>query len=232
MTTKTSDRADLSFSVNESVPVSAILERPRDAQFILVFAHGAGAGMEHPFLESLTRELGAVGIATFRYQFPYMEQNRRVPDLPKVLTATVRAAVAKASELCPNLMLLAGGKSMGGRMTSTAAAESPIARVRGIVFVGFPLHPPKKPSTQRADHLKKVAIPMLFLQGTRDTLADLKLLLPICDDLGELASLRVIDDADHSFHVLRRSGKSDAEILRVLARDILEWANTLKFDGK
>jgi hypothetical protein len=228
MSEKNSDRADLSFAVNDNTHVSAILDRPRDAKFILALAHGAGAGMEHPFLESLTRELNVIGIATFRYQFPYMEQRRRVPDLSKILTATVRAALAKASELCPKLPLLAGGKSMGGRMTSTAASEGEkLPGVRGIVFVGFPLHPANKPSTKRSEHLKKVTIPMLFLQGTRDTLADLTLLRPICEDLKERATLKVIDTADHSFHVLKKSGKSDAEILRVLAHDILDWANSL-----
>jgi predicted alpha/beta-hydrolase family hydrolase len=229
MTTKTSDRADLSFAINENVQVSAILDRPRDAQYILALAHGAGAGMEHPFLESLAHQLSIIGIATFRYQFPYMEQRRRIPDSPRVLTATVRAAIAKAAALCPNLTLLAGGKSMGGRMTSTAASEGEeLPGVRAIVFVGFPLHPPNNPSTKRAEHLKKVPIPMLFLQGTRDTLADLKLLRPICEELGQRATLRVIDTADHSFHVLKSSGKTDAEILRMLAHDILEWANSLK----
>ena len=228
MPTKTSDRADLSFAVTENVQVSAILERPRDAQYILVLAHGAGAGMEHPFLESLAHQLSVIGIATFRYQFPYMEQRRRVPDSPKVLTATVRAAITKAAALCPHLTILAGGKSMGGRMTSTAAEGEKLPGVRGIVFVGFPLHPPNKPSTNRAEHLKKVAIPMLFLQGTRDTLADLKLLRTICEELGEHATLRVIDTADHSFHVLKSSGKTDAETLRLLAHEILDWANSLK----
>jgi hypothetical protein len=228
MLEKHSDRAELSFAAIDNTLVSAILDRPRNANFILTLAHGAGAGMEHPFMESLSRELTFIGIATLRYQFPYMENRRRVPDSPKVLTATVRAAVAKASELCPRLPLLAGGKSMGGRMTSTTASEAPLIGVRGIVFVGFPLHPPNKPSTKRAEHLNNVTIPMLFLQGTRDTLADLKLLRPICEDLGGRATLRVIDTADHSFHVLKSSGKTDEEILRVLAHDILNWANSLK----
>ena len=168
------------------------------------------------------------GIATMRYQFPYMEQRRRVPDSPKILTATVRAAVAKANELCPELPLLAGGKSMGGRMTSTAASEAPLANVRGIVFFGFPLHPPNKPGTKRAEHLKNVTVPMLFLQGTRDTLADLSLLRPICAELGSRATPHVIETADHSFHVLKKSGKSDDEALRELARTTSHWAANLR----
>jgi predicted alpha/beta-hydrolase family hydrolase len=222
----------LSKEVSLAVPgggnVSALLHQPQDSLFLLVLAHGAGAGMNHPFLESLSRELVMTGIATLRFQFPYMEQRRRVPDSPKILTATVRAAVAKAAELCPELPLLAGGKSMGSRMTSTAASEAPLANVRGIVFFGFPLHPPNKPGTKRADHLKNVAVPMLFLQGTRDTLADLSLLRPICSELGSRATLHVIETADHSFHVLKKSGKSDEEALRELAQTTSRWAVNLR----
>jgi hypothetical protein len=208
--------------------VSALLHRPPGASFLLVLAHGAGAGMEHPFLESLSGELGAVGIATLRYQFPYMEQRRKVPDSPKILTATVRAAVDKATQLCPDLPLLAGGKSLGGRMTSTAAAESPLTNVRGIVFFGFPLHPPNQSGTKRADHLKKVTVPMLFLQGTRDTLADLSLLRSVCSELGPRATLHVIETADHSFHVLKKSGRTDEEVLRELAQTTRDWAASLR----
>jgi uncharacterized protein len=219
-------KKELSFAVPGAGEVSALLDQPEDARFLLVLAHGAGAGMRHPFLESLSKELGAVGIATLRYQFPYMENKRRVPDRPAILTATVRAAVDEADQLCPELPLLAGGKSMGGRMTSTAASESPLANVRGIVFFGFPLHPPNKPGTKRADHLTRVTTPMLFLQGTRDTLADLKLLRPICADLDSRATLHVIDTADHSFHVLKSSGKSDSDILRQLAQQVRDWASS------
>jgi len=215
------------FGVPGAGEVSARLDQPREAAFLMVLAHGAGAGMGHPFLESLSRELCATGIATLRYQFPYMENRRRAPDSPKVLTATVRAAVAKSAELCPGVPLLAGGKSMGGRMTSTAASEAGLASVRGIVFFGFPLHPPNRPGTQRAEHLKKITVPMLFLQGTRDTLADLKLLRPICADLGVRATLQVIETADHSFHVLKSSGRSDGDVLRELARIVSEWAEKL-----
>ena len=217
-------RKELSIAVPGAGEVSALLDRPDGSAFLLALAHGAGAGMRHPFLESLSRELCAVGIATLRYQFPYMENRRRVPDSPKILTATVRAAVAKAAEVCPGVALLAGGKSMGGRMTSTAASEGPLENVRGMVFFGFPLHPPNKPGTKRGEHLKHVTVPMLFLQGTRDTLADLKLLRPTCADLGALATLHVIDGADHSFHVLKSSGQSDADILGELAHTVREWA--------
>jgi predicted alpha/beta-hydrolase family hydrolase len=182
--------------------------------------------MSHSFMEQLAGELASVGVATFRYQFPYMEQQRRVPDAPAVLTATVVAAVRAAAEAAPGLPLLAGGKSMGGRMTSQAAAQHPLDRVRGIVFFGFPLHPPNRPETKRADHLKKVSVPMLFLQGTRDPFADLKLLRPVCGKLGPRATLHVIEKADHSFHVLKSSGKSDAGVLRELAETAASWAET------
>jgi uncharacterized protein len=220
-------KRELSFAVSGAGRVSALMNRPASASFLLVLAHGAGAGMKHPFLESLSKELCAVKIATLRYQFPYMENRRRVPDSPEILTATVRAAISKAAELCPKLPLLAGGKSMGGRMTSTAASEAPLANVRGLVFFGFPLHPPNRPGTKRADHLKRVTAPMLFLQGTRDTLADLTLLRPICAGLAPRATLHVIETADHSFHVLKSSGKADADILRELAHTAREWADKL-----
>src|SRR5271168_28218 len=170
----------LRFAVEGKGEVSALLLMPSKPRRLLVLAHGAGAGMNHPFMENLADELAAVSIATLRYQFPYMQEQRRVPDAPGVLTATVAAAMRAAAEAAPGLPLLAGGKSMGGRMTSQAAAQGPLEGVRGLVFFGFPLHPPNRPGTKRADHLGKVTIPMLFLQGTRDTLADLKLLRPIC----------------------------------------------------
>jgi uncharacterized protein len=169
-----------------------------------------------------------VGMATLRYQFPYMEERRRVPDAPAVLTATVRAAVRAAAKAAPGLPLLAGGKSMGGRMTSQAAAESPLDGVRGLVFFGFPLHPPGRPGTKRADHLAKVTAPMLFLQGTRDTFADLKLLRPVCAKLGSRATLHVIETADHSFHVLKSSGRTDGQVLRELAETTVSWAEGIE----
>jgi predicted alpha/beta-hydrolase family hydrolase len=183
--------------------------------------------MRHPFLRALAHELSAVGIATFRYQFPYMEQRRRAPDRPPVLTATVAAAVHAAQQAAPGLPLLAGGKSMGGRMTSTAASQQPLDQVRGLVFFGFPLHPPNQPGTKRADHLTKVTVPMLFLQGTRDTFADLGLLCPVCAKLSPQPTLHIIESADHSFHMLKSSGKSDAEILRELAQTTATWASSL-----
>ncbi len=184
--------------------------------------------MSHPFMEKLAEELAGVGVATLRYQFPYMEQRRRVPDPPTVLTTTVVAAVRAAAEAAPDLPLLAGGKSMGGRMTSQAAAQHALDGVRGLMFFGFPLHPPKQPGTKRADHLAKVIVPMLFLQGTRDELADLKLLRPVCAKLGSRATLHVIETADHSFHVLKKSGRSEAEVLRELAETTVSWAEGIE----
>jgi uncharacterized protein len=222
----------LRFGVEGGGEVSALLLRPAKARWLLVLAHGAGAGMSHPFMESLAGELAGVGLATLRYQFPYMEQRRRVPDKPAVLTATVAAAVRAAAKIAPGLPLLAGGKSMGGRMTSQAAAEhlldGALDGVRGLVFFGFPLHPPNRLGTKRADHLTKVTAPMLFLQGTRDTLADLTLLRPICAKLGPRATLHVVETADHSFHVLKSSGRNDAEVLRELAETVVSWAEGIK----
>ncbi len=210
-------------AVQNAGEVSAIFERPQKAESLLVLAHGAGAGMNHPFMQSLASELAAAKVATFRFQFPYMEQQRKIPDRPPVLTATVVAAVRAASEAAPELPLFAGGKSLGGRMTSLAAAEHGLSGVRGLIFFGFPLHPPKQPGTKRSEHLREVILPMLFLQGTRDSLADLKLLRPICKQLGAQATLHVIETSDHSFHVLKSSGKTDAEVLRELARTVSAW---------
>ena len=214
----------LRFAVGERGEVSALLCRPTKAQRLLVLAHGAGAGMNHPFMEKLADELASVQVATLRYQFSYMEERRRVPDPPAVLTATVVAAVRAAADVAHDLPLLAGGKSMGGRMTSQAAAQQPLEGVRGLVFFGFPLHSPKQQGTKRADHLAKVTIPMLFLQGTRDALADLKLLRPICAKLSSRATLHSIEGADHSFHVLKSSGKTDEQVLRELAETAASWA--------
>ncbi len=218
---------ELRFSVPGNGEVSALLVRPRTARWLLVLGHGAGAGMNHPFLGKLSEELAGAGIATLRYQFPYMQERRRVPDKPKVLTATVAAAVQTAGNAAPGLPLLAGGKSMGGRMTSQAAAQGLLPQLRGLVFFGFPLHPPNRPGTKRAEHLAKVSQPMLFLQGTRDTLADLTLLRPVCAKLGSRATLHIIPEADHSFHVLRRSGKTDPDVMRKLAQTAASWADKL-----
>ena len=218
---------EFSLAIPGAGEVSALLLRPAQARALLVLAHGAGAGMRHPFLESFARELAAAGVATLRYQFPYMEHKRKAPDRPKVLTETVRAAVRAAIEQAPDLPLLAGGKSMGGRMTSLAASQERLEGARGIVFAGFPLHPPNKPGTERAEHLAKVNLPMLFLQGTRDTLAALELLRPICKRLGPSAALHVVDTADHSFHVLKRSGKTDEGVVQELAQTVAAWAKSL-----
>ena len=216
---------ELRIDLPDGDEMSALFDRPATPRSLLVLAHGAGAGMAHPFLEALSGELNSAGIATLRYQFPYMEKRRKVPDKPAVLTAAVRAAVDKAKELAPTLPLFAGGKSMGGRMTSTAASEHPLEGVRELVFFGFPLHPPNRPGTKRADHLSRVTVPMLFLQGTRDAFADLQLLRPVCAQLGSRATLEVVEGADHSFHVLKASGKSDAEVLRDLASCVAAWTS-------
>lgn len=214
--------------------VEAVLLRPDDAKWVLVLAHGAGAGMHHPFMERLTSELAGCGVATFRYQFPYMQQRRKRPDPPAVLIATVRAAIAAASEATAHLPLFAGGKSLGGRMTSLACAEERSStthgmnQVRGLVFMGFPLHPAGRPGTSRAEHLAQVHVPMLFLQGTRDALADLPLLRPVCENLGPRATLHVVDGADHSFHVLKRSGKTDTDVLRELAGTVASWRDAVE----
>lgn len=207
--------------------MSALSLRPDDAWAALVLAHGAGAGMSHPFMDAIAERLAVRGIATFRYQFPYMEAGSRRPNPAPVLMKTVRNAVAAASALFGDLPLLAGGKSMGGRMTANAFAAEPLVGVRGLVFFGFPLHPAGRPSTERAAHLAAVGVPMLFLQGTRDALAGLDLLTPICADLGTLATLRVIEAADHGFHVLKRSGRTDPDVLDELAGATCAWARTL-----
>jgi predicted alpha/beta-hydrolase family hydrolase len=183
--------------------------------------------MEHPFLEAAARALTTRGIATLRYQFPYTEAGGRRPDPPGVLHATVRAAVARARELMPDLRLFAGGKSMGGRMTSNAAADQPLDRVSGLVFLGFPLHPPKRPAIDRAEHLARVTLPMLFLQGTRDDLADLELIRQVSAGVGPRATLHVVEGADHSFAVLKRSGRTGAEVLEELADTIAAWARSV-----
>ncbi len=204
--------------------VSALLVRPADARLLYVLAHGAGAGMRHPFLETISQRLAEQEIATLRYQFPYMEQRARRPDPPAVAAAAVRAAVIEAARAAPGLPLLAGGKSFGGRMTSTAQAGEPLAGVRGLVFLGFPLHPPGRPGNERAEHLTQVQIPMLFLQGTRDDFADLKLLRPVVKRLGTRATLHLVDGGDHSFKVLKKPGRTEADVMTELVGAIVEWA--------
>jgi uncharacterized protein len=206
--------------------VNVLLQRPENAKALLVLGHGAGVGMEHASMAQLADGLDALNVATLRYQFPYMERGSKRPDPPPLCHATVRAAVAKAHELAPELPLFAGGRSFGGRMTSQAQALEPLADVRGLVFFAFPLHPSKQPGRERARHLSDVKIPMLFLQGTRDDLATLDLLRPVVDELGSRATLKILDHADHSFHVLARSGRTNAEVLNEALATCAEWMET------
>jgi predicted alpha/beta-hydrolase family hydrolase len=191
--------------------VSSLFLRPEGAKALYLFAHGAGAGMTHKAMESNAQGLAARGIATLRYQFPYMEKGLRRPDPPRIAQATVRAAAAEALKLAPDLPLFAGGRSFGGRMTSQAQSVDPLPQVRGLAFLGFPLHPAGKPGTERAEHLKQVRIPMLFVSGDRDALAQLDLLEPLVEGLGDLATLHLIRHADHSFKVASKSGRTSAE---------------------
>jgi uncharacterized protein len=220
-------RSDLQLHVSDTIgSVSAVLVRPPDAWLLYVLAHGAGAGMRHRFLESISEALADRGIATLRYQFPYLEAGRKRPDYPSVLEATVRAAAAKAAMLAPELPIIAGGKSLGGRMTSSAAAAAPLPGVRGLVFLGFPLHPPGQPGTSRADHLDRVDVPMLFLQGSRDTFARLDLITDVCEGLEPNATLHVVDGGDHSFAVVKRSGRTPLDVLGELVDTTAEWARS------
>lgn len=207
--------------------VSGVLLEPEDSWLLFVLAHGAGAGMRHSFMEDLASGLATRGIATLRYQFPYMDQGRRRPDPAHLLEATVRSAVGVAARSREDLPLVAGGKSMGGRMTSQAQARAPLESARGLVFVGFPLHRRGRPDDRRAEHLRKVNLPMLFLQGTRDRLADLELLEPVCHRLGPGARLHVVEGADHGFAVLKRSGRTAAEVFSELAEAIAVWGHDL-----
>ncbi|HXJ00304.1 MAG TPA: alpha/beta family hydrolase [Micropepsaceae bacterium] len=217
----------LNITVGETKRVSCLLQIPARPLACYVLAHGAGAGMEHPVLTAVAAGLYERGIASLRYQFPYMEAGGKRPDPPKLAHAAVRAAVAEAARRLPGIPLLAGGKSFGGRMTSQAQAESPLPGVRGLVFLGFPLHPAGRPSRERGDHLFAVNIPMLFLQGTRDALADLTELEPVCAALGRRATLKLFPDADHSFHVPARSGRKDAQVLSEMLDEIARWAGTV-----
>ncbi|NNE07101.1 MAG: alpha/beta hydrolase [Gemmatimonadetes bacterium] len=214
-------------ATNSSGEVSALYHGPAAPSALFVLAHGAGAGMEHPFLEAVAHELAGRGIATFRYQFPYMEAGNKRPNPPAILAKTVRNAVAAAAALPEvkgaGIPIFAGGKSMGGRMTSTAFAREPIEGVRGIIFLGFPLHAPGRDSADRAEHLYDVDCPMLFLQGTRDRLANLDLLGPVIEKLGRKASLHIIESGDHSFHVLKRSGRTDEEARAELVEALCVW---------
>jgi len=213
----------VSITVAGSRRVSALLQTPGEARACYVLAHGAGAGMTHPFLVAIANGLAERGIATLRFQFPYMEQRSRRPDAPELAQATVRAAVVEASRLVPELPLFAGGKSFGGRMTSQAQAESPLPGVRGLVFLGFPLHPPGRRSDERARHLLQVQMPMLFLQGTRDEFAELQLLQTVVEQLGTHATLKLFQDADHSFHVSARTGRKDSDVRTEMLDELAKW---------
>jgi uncharacterized protein len=213
----------ITLAVSDARRVSGLLQVPPGARACCVLAHGAGAGMTHPFMGAISNELAARGVATLRYQFPYMENGGRRPDPPRIAHAAVRAAVAEAARLLPQAALIAGGKSFGGRMTSQAQALAALPGVRGIAFLGFPLHPAGQPSSSRAEHLSQIALPMLFLQGTRDELADLHLIQALAGALGSRATLELFDDADHSFHVRRSSGRTDAQVIAGMADSIAAW---------
>jgi uncharacterized protein len=211
--------------------VSALLARPGNSSHLLVLGHGASTNMRHATLQTIAERMTDVGIATFRFNFPYMEHGRG-RDSQVVCTATVRSAVAAAHGAAPDLPLLAGGHSFGGRMTSTAASESPLDGVHGLVFFAFPLHQPGKPDTKRAEHLGAVAVPMLFLSGTRDELAIPALLQPVCNKLGRLATLHPLDTADHGFRTLKRSRKGEEDVFAEMARVVRDWASRLKCSGR
>jgi uncharacterized protein len=217
----------VSVTVSDAVRVPGLLQNPPHARACYVLAHGAGAGMNHPFMAAVAAELAQRGIATLRYQFPYMDRGAKRPDPPQLAQATVRAAVAMALGLLPNQPLVAGGKSFGGRMTSQAQAKKPLEGVRGLAFLGFPLHPAGRPSQDRAVHLFDVQIPMLFLQGTRDTLASLDQMEPLCKKLGRRATLKLFADADHSFHVPARSGRKDAQVLADMLDALAAWLDRI-----
>lgn len=224
-------RRPVGIEVDGAHTVSALLQAPRNASACFVVAHGAGAGMEHSFMAAVADGLCARGVATLRYQFPYMQAGSKRPDRPPLAEATVRAAIHKALELVPALPLFAGGKSFGGRMASQAQADRPLPDVRGLVFLGFPLHPAKKPSGERAEHLARVEVPMLFLQGTRDALAEMPLLVPIVRRLGKRTTLVPLDGADHSFHVPAKSGRSDGQVLDRALDAMVAWMDGVLRSG-
>jgi predicted alpha/beta-hydrolase family hydrolase len=218
---------ELKLDLGRNGAVSAIMMQPDNARACYVLAHGAGAGMRHASMDKIAEGLAERGIATLRFNFPYMENKQGRPDQPAVAHATIRAAVEEAARLCPGLKLVAGGKSFGGRMTSQAQSKSPLPGVKGLAFLGFPLHADKKPSTERAEHLGGVAIPMLFLQGTRDGLADLGLLRPVVAALGAKATLHVIEGGDHGFAVLKKSGRTNDEALAEVLDTLAAWIDKL-----
>jgi predicted alpha/beta-hydrolase family hydrolase len=213
--------------IDDGVRVSGLLQAPPRARACAVLAHGAGAGMTHPFMAAVAAGLAERHIACLRYQFPYMERGGKRPDPPKLAHAAVRAAVAEAARRLPKLPLIAGGKSFGGRMTSQAQAAAPLAGVCGLAFLGFPLHPAKQPSRERGKHLSGVHVPMLFLQGTRDALAALDQIEPLCNALGPRATLRLFDDADHSFQVPARTGRTDAQVMTAMLDALAAWLDAV-----
>lgn len=216
---------DVTIAVDNATRVSGVMLRPAMSKWCFVLAHGAGAGMRHPFMTAVADGLAALDIATLRYQFPFAERNSKRPDGPPLCLATVRAAVAEAARLAPGLALIAGGKSFGGRMTSQAQAAAALPQVRGLAFLGFPLHAPNAPSTARGEHLVEVEIPMLFLQGTRDALAQLGLIEALVKRLGARATLKPLLDADHSFHVPARTGQNDVQVRTVMLNALASWAD-------
>jgi len=218
---------ELKLDIEAADRVSALLQLPASARACYVLAHGAGADMRHAFMEKAAVGLAERGIATLRFNFPYMEKKQGRPDRPAVAHAAVRAAVAEAARLCPGLKLVAGGKSFGGRMTSQAQSKAPLPGVKGLAFLGFPLHPDKKPSSERAEHLAGIAIPMLFLQGTRDGLADLGCLKPVVEKLGAKATLHEVEGGDHSFTVLKKSGRTNDEALTEVLDTLAAWIDRL-----
>jgi uncharacterized protein len=217
-------REAVSIFVDEGRRVSGLLQVPSAARVCYVLAHGAGAGMSHPFMTGIADGLAQRDIATLRYQFSYMEEGSKRPDVPKIAQATVRAAVSEALRLLPGLAVVAGGKSFGGRMTSQAQAVSPLSGVQGLVFLGFPLHPTGRPSDERGAHLCEIKIPMLFFQGTRDALAATKLTEALVQRLGDRATLKLFQDADHSFHV---PGRNDAEVRTEILDELSAWLDTV-----
>ncbi|WP_439372702.1 alpha/beta hydrolase family protein [Bradyrhizobium sp. DASA03120] len=218
---------ELKLDIERVGTVSAILTQPAHSRACYVLAHGAGADMRHAFMEKAAAGLADRGIATFRFNFPYMEAKKGRPDQPAVAHATIRAAVAEAARLCPGVKLIAGGKSFGGRMTSQAQSKAPLPGVKGLAFLGFPLHAAKKPSSERAEHLAGIAIPMLFLQGTRDELADLSCLRPVVEKLGAKATLHEVEGRDHSFAVLKKSGRTNEEALREVLDALVAWTDAI-----
>lgn len=224
MAEKRSGGKEIHFVVSETTGVmSGLLLKPEHAVSLLVFAHGAGAGMRHRFIEDLSQKLAGLGVATMRYQFPYMEKRVKRPDSEGVLIATVQAALIAAEKYSDGLPIFAGGKSMGGRMTSLTLAKAPMDKLHGLIFFGFPLHAPGAPSAERGKHLADVQVPMLFIQGSRDALADLKLLKPLCAQLDGRAELFVVEGGDHSLHMAKRSGRTDDEVLDEVAAKTSSW---------